>query len=247
MTTELLTPSQTCFTTDVYRAIYIPEIQRFCDELYATIMPGLSSRLVYYNAGISLVSDVFSGLAGNCEALRQGNTELSDVLMEELVPKLSETEIMPLDALDFGDILTYDSPDMSDASLGADAPPDPDSSLKPAPVESRVPDPVPSENTAQLSASSSLKVAAKESCSLCGFRPKGHPKWFRGTMAKHMKNQHSAEPDKIFKCTFPGCKSEYRNRPDNLRQHQIEKGHMMEGDTARRPSKRKRVERSSCD
>ncbi|KAH6672718.1 hypothetical protein F5X68DRAFT_174970 [Plectosphaerella plurivora] len=101
--------------------------------------------------------------------------------------------------------------------------------------------------TAQQAASSSLKVAAKESCSLCGFRPKGHPKWFRGTMAKHMKNQHSAEPDKIFKCTFPGCKSEYRNRPDNLRQHQIEKGHMMEGDKARRPSKRKRTERSSDD
>jgi hypothetical protein len=207
-------------------------------------MPGLSSRLVYYNAGISLVGDMFSGLAGSCDALRQSNTELSDVLMEELVPKLPETESMPLDALDFGDIL-YDSPDMSETSLGANVLPV--ASTKPTSVDRGVPDAAPSERTAEPPASSSLKVAAKESCSLCGFRPKGHPKWFRGTMAKHMKNQHSAEPDKIFKCTFPGCKSEYRNRPDNLRQHQIEKGHMMDGDTARRPSKRKRVERSAGD
>lgn len=244
---ELIRVGKPCFTTDVYRAIYVPEVQRFCDGLYATTMPGLSSRLVYYNAGISLVSDIFSGLTGSCGALQQVNPELPDILMEELVPKLSETEAMPLDALDFGDILTYDSPDTSDVSLGSDVPPDPDAPLTVASVEKAVPDVVPAETTAQQAASSSLKVAAKESCSLCGFRPKGHPKWFRGTMAKHMKNQHSAEPDKIFKCTFPGCKSEYRNRPDNLRQHQIEKGHMMEGDTARRPSKRKRVERSSDD
>jgi hypothetical protein len=204
-------------------------------------MPGLSSRLVYYNAGISLVSDMFSGLAGSCDA---SNTGLSDVLMEELVPKLPQMEGIPLDTLDFGDIL-YDSPDTSEASLGASVVPD--VSTKPASVDRGVPDAAASESTAEPPASSSVKVAAKESCSLCGFRPKGHPKWFRGTMAKHMKNQHSAEPDKIFKCTFPGCKSEYRNRPDNLRQHQIEKGHMMNGDTARRPSKRKRVERSAGD
>ena len=66
-------------------------------------------------------------------------------------------------------------------------------------------------------------------------------------MAKHKKLQHSTAPPRIYKCPFPGCTSQYKNRPDNLRQHQIEKGHWVEGQgegggNGRRPSKRKKVE-----
>lgn len=69
-------------------------------------------------------------------------------------------------------------------------------------------------------------------------------------MAKHMKVKHSAEPDRIYACTYPNCKSQYKNRPDNLRQHKIEKGHWVEGEEGfgngggsgneRRPSKKRK-------
>ncbi|TLS31360.1 hypothetical protein PpBr36_02918 [Pyricularia pennisetigena] len=86
------------------------------------------------------------------------------------------------------------------------------------------------------------KTEANNCCELCGYRPKGDPQWFKGSMAKHMKLQHSAQPPKIYKCPYPGCNSAYKNRPDNLRQHQIEKGHFVDGEEPnRRPSKRKKL------
>jgi hypothetical protein len=90
-------------------------------------------------------------------------------------------------------------------------------------------------------ASSGQKVEANERCELCGYRPKGDPQWFKGSMAKHKKMQHSNNPPTIYKCPFPGCNSEYKNRKDNLRQHQIEKNHFV-GDeaTQQRNPKRKR-------
>ncbi|KAI0489878.1 hypothetical protein F4859DRAFT_501538 [Xylaria cf. heliscus] len=91
-------------------------------------------------------------------------------------------------------------------------------------------------------ASSGQKVEANERCEICGYRPKGDPQWFKGSMAKHKKMQHSTNPPIIFKCPFPGCNSEYKNRRDNLRQHQIEKNHFVGDEAAQRPHKRKRRE-----
>jgi hypothetical protein len=90
--------------------------------------------------------------------------------------------------------------------------------------------------------SATKAVKAPPSCHICGYRPKGDPQWFKGSMAKHMKLQHSTEPPKIYKCPYPGCTSQYKNRPDNLRQHQLEKNHWVEGDEVapRRPSKRRK-------
>lgn len=95
----------------------------------------------------------------------------------------------------------------------------------------------------QSPAGQQQKVEADSCCEICGYRPKGDPQWFKGSMAKHKKLQHSTEPPKIYKCPFPGCTSQYKNRPDNLRQHQIEKNHWVQGEegTPRRPSKRKKV------
>lgn len=78
-------------------------------------------------------------------------------------------------------------------------------------------------------------------CKLCDYRPRGDPKWFHGSMAKHMKLQHSKDPPVIYRCLYPGCTSEYKNRADNLRQHQIDKNHFVDGEeaVARRPKKRK--------
>ena len=71
-------------------------------------------------------------------------------------------------------------------------------------------------------------VASDEFCDICGYRPKGDPKWFKGSIAKHKKLQHSGEPATIYKCPYPGCTSQYKNRPDNLRQHQIERNHWVD-------------------
>lgn len=90
-------------------------------------------------------------------------------------------------------------------------------------------------------AATTAKVESDSCCEICGYRPKGDPRWFVGSMAKHMKTIHSENPQ-IFRCPYPGCTSQYSKRADNLRQHQIEKGHFVdgEGNQGRRPRKRKR-------
>ncbi|KAI0421038.1 hypothetical protein F5X98DRAFT_371055 [Xylaria grammica] len=125
----------------------------------------------------------------------------------------------------------------------SDAPPD----ISPSNSNSYRPTPpsqIPGEGS-ETSGPSTLtstgqKVEADERCEICGYRPKGDPQWFKGSMAKHKKMQHSTNPPIIYKCPYPGCSSEYKNRRDNLRQHQIEKNHFV-GDE-QRPPKRKRRE-----
>ncbi|KAJ8130191.1 hypothetical protein O1611_g3438 [Lasiodiplodia mahajangana] len=85
-------------------------------------------------------------------------------------------------------------------------------------------------------------IEANVCCEICGYRPKGDPRWFAGSMAKHKRLQHSNSNPIIFKCPFPGCNSEYKNRRDNLRQHQIEKNHFV-GDERHKPLNRKRDSR----
>ncbi|OTA63572.1 hypothetical protein K449DRAFT_28272 [Hypoxylon sp. EC38] len=93
--------------------------------------------------------------------------------------------------------------------------------------------------------STSQKIEANDACEICGYRPKGDPQWFKGSMAKHKKMQHSAGPPIIYKCPYPGCNSQYKNRQDNLRQHQIEKNHFVGDEANRRPSKRKKTSPSA--
>lgn len=61
-----------------------------------------------------------------------------------------------------------------------------------------------------------------------GARPKGDLKWFHDGMAKHQKHQHARTPPNIYQCLFPGCNSQYKTRPDNLRQHHTVKGHFVD-------------------
>ncbi|KAJ2903601.1 hypothetical protein MKZ38_009654 [Zalerion maritima] len=95
----------------------------------------------------------------------------------------------------------------------------------------------------QPSSPSQVKVESQEQCEICGYRPKGDPRWFQGSMSKHKKTKHSNEPDKIYKCPYPGCQSSYKNREDNLKQHMKEKNHYVttDEDQSRRPSKRKKL------
>ena len=111
------------------------------------------------------------------------------------------------------------------------------SPFSPAPTQSRMPSTPPTSG----GATPANKVNADMCCDICGYRPKGDPKWFHGSMAKHKKLQHA--PPKIYPCPFPGCNSQYKNRPDNLRQHQIEKGHFVDGqDGPSKGRKRKKLE-----
>ncbi|KAI9151342.1 Cross-pathway control protein 1 [Paramyrothecium foliicola] len=64
-------------------------------------------------------------------------------------------------------------------------------------------------------------------CEICGFQPKGDPKWFLDAMAKHKKLKHASEPPKIHKCLFPGCNSQFNNSQEKLFQHQLENGHFV--------------------
>ncbi|KAI0889062.1 uncharacterized protein GGS22DRAFT_196757 [Annulohypoxylon maeteangense] len=93
----------------------------------------------------------------------------------------------------------------------------------------------------KLISSSMQKIEANDCCEICGYRPKGDPQWFKGSMAKHKKMQHATGPPIIYKCPYPGCNSQYKNRQDNLRQHQIEKKHWVGDEASRRPSKRART------
>ena len=114
-----------------------------------------------------------------------------------------------------------------------------------SPAQNPSPSPSGSQGTgvAGSGPSNESKVESDTTCTLCGYRPKGDPKWFGGSMAKHMKLQHATTPPRIYRCPYPGCTSQFQKRPDNLRQHQIEKGHFVDGqsESSRRQAKRKKV------
>lgn len=67
--------------------------------------------------------------------------------------------------------------------------------------------PLSASTSASVSAS---KMEANDCCEICGYRPKGDPQWFKGSMAKHKKLQHSTSPPVIYRCPFPGCTSAYK-------------------------------------
>ncbi|EWZ79266.1 hypothetical protein FOXG_12505 [Fusarium oxysporum f. sp. lycopersici 4287] len=83
--------------------------------------------------------------------------------------------------------------------------------------------------TPSVSQSACYVGKAKIQFHLCKYEPRGDPRWFRGSMAKHMKLKHSDKPPKVFRCDYPGCGKEYRNRQDNLHQHQRRHGHFTNG------------------
>ena len=91
--------------------------------------------------------------------------------------------------------------------------------------------------------SANNKVESDLYCEICGYQPEGDPRWFSGSMARHRKKQHK-EANSIFSCPYPGCRSKFTNREDNLHQHQKRKGHFVDGENSsqRRPSKRNKTE-----
>ncbi|CAK7234689.1 hypothetical protein SEUCBS140593_009027 [Sporothrix eucalyptigena] len=199
---------------------FVPQTKLLCDPIYAAHENDAPPRLVYYEASIALLRRIFD--TSENVHLSQGMTVGSSVLDDSLLSDNLLTTLVAETTKDDAIEPSVDDP----AAPTTEETPDADDSPK------------------------KVEVEAEDSCELCGYRPKGDPKWFRGSMAKHRLTKHSAEV--IYKCPFPGCTSQYRNRPDNLRQHQLEKNHFV-GDeaTAKKPRKHNRqqsqADAKDCD
>ncbi|KAL8385933.1 hypothetical protein RB599_007678 [Gaeumannomyces hyphopodioides] len=169
--------------------------------------------------------------------------DFSGLGVAEQSMKSEDVALVPAPTMEAGDSAAGQDFQTAQPPLSAPAACASSSSSSSSPTTSSTSSPSESAPTAASSSSSSLaRTEANDCCDICGYRPKGDPQWFKGSMAKHKKLQHSAAPPKIYKCQYPGCSSQYKNRPDNLRQHQIEKRHFVDGeDQHRRPSKRKKL------
>lgn len=244
-----------------YYGNYVPAVRGLCDQMYEHHNSGTSRRIAYHNHAVSLIENMMS--LSQAEEGGPGNLDEMDdfdQLFGQLASRYEQrqqqpnSEAEPLAGMAFDD-LTIDLSDMSNIESHSlqiptvtTTPPD-NINQRPANTTSDVqpnPEHPTPDHHEQDEPEPQKPTEADSRCDLCGYRPRGDPQWFKGSMAKHKKLMHSTAPPKIYKCPFPGCASQYKNRPDNLRQHQIEKGHFVGGEegggaTSRRPSKRKKV------
>ncbi|CAK7219743.1 hypothetical protein SCUCBS95973_003922 [Sporothrix curviconia] len=206
---------------------FVPQTKLLCDPIYAAHEADAPPRLVYQDASISLLRRCFdtSENVHLSQGMRVGSSVLDDSLLTD---KLVTTLVADATANDT-------ELDLPNTTMLADGTAVEGSALC---EKTQTPD---GTDGADVSPKK-VEVEADDCCELCGYRPKGDPKWFRGSMAKHRLTKHSAEV--IYKCPFPDCTSQYRNRPDNLRQHQLEKNHFVGDDAAtvkaKKPRKHKR-------
>lgn len=260
---------QSCIVPVKYFDDYVPLVRSLCDPIYELDgQPGASRRQDYHLLGVALSEQLLSELVNDLgtAALDAGAVSEDDLdhddIFASLTPPLTDDFLdVDLDVdldLDVGVNMDMDmdmdtqplldlGPDASLLHLPTLETPARESSIAPPKAGIRSPsDSGASTNHASQTPSSSEsppqhKVEADACCELCGYRPKGDPRWFHGSMAKHRKLQHSTDPPRIYRCGYPGCNSAYKNRPDNLRQHQLEKDHFVEGqDGATRRSSKKR-------
>lgn len=213
---------------------YTPKVRGMCDLIYEQHDTGTSRRNTYHQAGISLVERLIPEFDKPAGGAFFGEQEEFDVFLEDLTSSTLDYELSHISPAAPCDTDVQGMSTVAAASAESSPAMQAGTEQHPGPEASRG---EPSEQQGQ-------KVEADACCDICGYRPKGDPQWFKGSMAKHKKLQHSTAPPKIYKCPYPGCTSQYKNRPDNLRQHQIEKNHWVDGEatTSRRPSKRKKLD-----
>lgn len=228
---------QTCLPTGKFLGDFAPNVRELCDRIYEQHDVGPSRRDVYHGYGVKLIESLVSEFGRSSNKPRTPPPDDIDMFLND-VSEAGNTPAHPQSA-------TF--PELNDPDSKPIQLPTPTASPGDSPARNSAGSPSeqaqqpPTETPEQQQ--SGQKVNADSCCDICGYRPKGDPQWFKGSMAKHIKLQHSKAPPKIYKCPYPGCTSQYKNRPDNLRQHQIEKNHWVQGDksTSRRPNKRKKV------
>ncbi|KAK1700005.1 hypothetical protein BDP55DRAFT_645623 [Colletotrichum godetiae] len=260
---ELMQAGKGCMSLQDYFNHYVPKVRAQFEVLYTNPMIGATTRRSYHAYAIDLMESIIRGICTK-ESLKDSSRVPSEMISEatlddfmNLTTTLGDTTWSDARAT------TTDTPlisaSMPDIYMDVDSNglPDPltmffnDGGVPAAPSfqippSMTRPDNVPGESAAEVredptsSSAAKTEAEANEKCEICGYRPKGAPQWFKGSMAKHKKLQHSTAPPKIYKCPFPGCTSQYKNRPDNLKQHQQDKNHFVDGETERRPSKRKK-------
>ncbi|KAI8171990.1 hypothetical protein K4K51_011635 [Colletotrichum sp. SAR 10_75] len=253
---ELMQVGKGCMSVQEYFDNYVPEVRERFGALYSQPIPGYATRSEYHAHGIELMRSIICGLCekqASTKTVHDSSQAATDGNLDEFIRNMTND----LDG-SLGDFMVPDDFGIPNVQVSMDAATlsDPltafyDSGEDPAldilqpltTIGNKTADNSPgSAQTAKASSSSKGEVQANDCCEICGYRPKGDPQWFKGSMAKHKKLQHSAAPPKIYRCPYPGCTSQYKNRPDNLKQHQQDKGHFVEGDTSvRRPSKRKKT------
>ncbi|OIW31979.1 hypothetical protein CONLIGDRAFT_248296 [Coniochaeta ligniaria NRRL 30616] len=253
---ELIQAGIDCMNALRYYGNFIPDVRRLCDQMYEHHNSGTARRIAYHDDAISLVEKLMS----LSEAHKGDGATLDDAgdfdrFLDQLASRYRQPppqqEPGPSTAIAYNDLAM----DLSGTSSIKNhnllipkvttTPPDnidSRSASTPSEVQPKL-EPSTQDQQQQEEAQHQKLIEAEACCEECGYRPKGDPQWFKGSMSKHRRVMHSAAPPRIYKCPFPGCASQYKNRPDNLRQHQIEKGHFVEGEevATRRPSKRKKT------
>ncbi|KAK4121715.1 hypothetical protein N657DRAFT_647909 [Parathielavia appendiculata] len=250
---EVLQAGKSCLPSTKFFSSFVPNVRQLCDQIYEQHDVGRAKRNVYHGLGVSLIESLIPEVDNSGAKAPEAQLDDLDAFFNDLTSEAGNTT----------DALTDLQPAVphtfkSDASRAQlPTPTATSSSSGGTPSSAQTPGPAAAEQAEQCTTLKTTseqqqppgqqqqqqKVEANSCCEICGYRPKGDPQWFKGSMAKHKKLQHSTEPPRIYKCPYPGCTSQYKNRPDNLRQHQIEKNHWLAGDenTPRRPSKRKKV------
>ncbi|KAK8931845.1 hypothetical protein H634G_04354 [Metarhizium anisopliae BRIP 53293] len=241
---ELLQSGKMQLPPDLYFDVFVKQIRTRIDSLQ--IQNGLhyTPRLQYHKLGIELMASIMHGsdvpvlgidlVESQPDISSHGISELEmpmDFAFDDLV---SFQPGLPIDYESLGSIHAADHTPVNEQEWlpASDTP----STLIPAPSQARTP------STPSRSGEAALpqKRNTDMCCEICGYRPKGNPQWFHGSMAKHKKLMHANTPPTIYPCPFPGCNSQYKNRPDNLRQHQIEKGHFVDGQEESTKSRKRR-------
>lgn len=238
-----LTVMQGCMPLTTFVNRYAPFVRHQCDVLYSTQPTDLAWRSTHYGQVIDLIESMVSSLLPTQDTFKSPDTSDLDEFLALSTPFMDTSSAVSPKCATTWDTLSTNTPAVfSNGVSKASAP-----SSQPSPKgdrpesDSTTPQSGPGDSEPQPA---TQKVEADACCEICGYRPKGDPQWFKGSMAKHKKLQHSAKPPQIYKCSYPGCTSQYKNRPDNLRQHKIDKCHFIDGEEEvmhKRPSKRKRL------
>ncbi|TKW55571.1 hypothetical protein CTA1_8125 [Colletotrichum tanaceti] len=258
---ELMQAGKGCVSTQEYFDSYVPKVRELFDLFYHQHLLEDMSRTSYHVNGVDLVRAIISGIWEK-EAIKHAKQDTSNVggeaALEEFIRNTTtalddpwESFLpAPEDSLVVPTPLSDAQRTMNDAELANAISvfyETGESSTKGILQTSLTPTNFCTETSKESAQASlgntgqKLEVKASDCCEICGYQPKGDPQWFKGSMAKHKKLQHSMAPPKIYRCPYPGCTSQYKNRPDNLKQHQQDKGHFVDGPTERRPSKRKKM------
>jgi hypothetical protein len=229
-------------SSPTFFGVFAPRVRMLCGPIYEQMGEGLAGRNSHYESDIRLIEQIMTELD---KPSGDHNQRISRVDLDEYLNDM-EITLTDLDVSGSNSLGLRSSSEPTSAFHASEAKATPAESSQSSPSNSsgeEHPKKEPDSSVSIHEAEGTPKVEADACCDLCGYRPKGDPQWFKGSMAKHKKLQHSAAPPKIYKCPYPGCNSQYRSRPDNLRQHQIEKNHWAPGEdgSARRPSKRKKM------